>query len=296
MEIYDKLCVTNYKGNNTEEITDVILSNIKDDITDSFNFSFINSNQSIIIGENNVNFEITSSKTSTTYKISRIDLGECETLLKKYYEIEKDAPLYILKIDAYIAGKEVPNVEYEIYYPFNGINLNPLDISICEGMGIKITFPIIISEENFDLYDKKSNFYKDICYPYTSENGTDVILVDRESEFYEKNRDLCEEGCDLKGYDKITGTAECSCEVKLNIPLISEIKVDKQKLYKFMNLKTITNFKVMKCVKLLLSSRGIIKNIGFYVSAITMIIFTICLILFYLKEFDLLKFQINTYN
>ena len=44
MERYDKLCVTNYKGNYSEEITDLIFSNIRDDITDSFDYSFITTN------------------------------------------------------------------------------------------------------------------------------------------------------------------------------------------------------------------------------------------------------------
>ena len=293
MEIYDKLCVTNYKGNNSEEITDLIFSNIRDDITDSFNYSFITSNQSVIIEQSNVAFEITSTKTSTANKISRIDLGKCETYLKQLYEIKNDAPLYILKVDAYIPDKEGPKVEYEIYYPFNGVNLYPLDLANCEGMGIEITFPINITEENLDLYNKNSKFYTDICYTYTSDNGTDIILIDRQNEFYEKKRNVCEEDCALKGYDKLTGTAECSSEIKLNIPIISEIKVDKNKLFKFMNIKTIANFKVMTCVKLFFSFKGIIKNIGFYVSFVTMIMYIICIVLFYLKGFDFLKLKIN---
>ena len=60
-----------------------------------------------------------------------------------------------------------------------------------------------------------------------------------------------------------------------------------------MNIKTIANFKVMTCVKLFFSFKGIIKNIGFYVSFVTMIMYIICIVLFYLKGFDFLKLKIN---
>jgi hypothetical protein len=77
----------------------------------------------------------------------------------------------------------IPKVQYEVYYPFNGINLHKLDISICEGILISIEVPINITIDNIDKYDINSPFYNDICYTYTNENGTDVSLQDRLDEF-----------------------------------------------------------------------------------------------------------------
>jgi len=139
-----------------------------------------------------------------------------------------------------------------------------LDLSICEGIKIIIGYHVNISGQNLDLYNKNSDFYNDICYPYTSENGTDVTLEDRRKELSEKNKSICEEDCNFVGYDEITGILKCSCEVKLSISMISEIKIDKNKLIDFMDITKISNFKVMKCIKLLFSKEGIITNIGFY--------------------------------
>ena len=248
---YKELCITNYHGDREEEIKDMILSDIREDITDTFNYSFITNDQSVIIHEKNISYEITSTRTLTNdQKISRIDLGECENVLKKYYGINSEVPLYIFKVDVYVEGKVGPNVEYEIYYP-NDNELQQLDLSICEGIDIKVGIPINITEDdNIDIYNKDSPFYSDICYTYTNDNGTDIILEDRQNEFTEKNLSLCEEGCSFASYDQETGSATCSCGVKFNLPMASTVSIDKNKLYQFMNINTIANFKVMKCIKL----------------------------------------------
>ena len=69
-----------------------------------------------------------------------------------------------------------------------------------------------------------------MCYPFTNENGTDATLQDRQKDFAENNRSLCEENCKFEGYDKNTGGVQCSCDVKLGDSLIYEIKIDKNQL------------------------------------------------------------------
>ena len=293
MDRYKELCITNYHGDREEEIKDMILSDIREDITDTFNYSFITSDQSVIIHEKNISYEITSTKTLTNdQKISRIDLGECEDVLKKYYGINSEVPLYIFKVDVYVEGKVGPNVEYEIYYP-NDNELQLMDLSICEGIDIKVGFPINITEDNIDIYNKDSPFYSDICYTYTNDNGTDIILEDRQNEFTEKNLSLCEEGCSFASYDQETGSATCSCGVKFDLPMASTVSIDKNKLYQFMNIKTIANFKVMKCIKLFFSGKVIATNIGFYFFIPTIIAYFLCLYFFYKRGFNELKYEIN---
>ena len=294
MERYNKLCITNYNQNRTKEIQDMVLADIQDDIADTFNYSFITNDASIILEEKDIFYEITSTNSTTNDpRISIIDLGECESILKEYYAIDEESPLYILKVDAYIEGKVGPKIEYEIYYPFNGINLNLLDLTICEGIDIYIGFPVNISEENLDLYDANSNFYSDICYTYTNENGTDVTLDDRRNNYEKNNMSLCEENCNYAGYNKKTGSIKCSCSVKNSISSISHIKIDKKKLYKNLDIKSIVNFKIMKCFNTFFSKEGIVKNIGFYCFIPTFLMFIISIIFLSKKEFKGLKTQIN---
>ena len=79
-----------------------------------------------------------------------------------------------------------------------------------------------LSQFGYDLYDINNDFYQDICTSFTSENGTDILLSDRKSDFYE-NVSLCENGCEYKGYDLNKKRVKCECSVK------EEIKVEENK-------------------------------------------------------------------
>ena len=70
-----------------------------------------NTNEVLIIENKNEKskLEITTTKNNNEFKnISIIKLGECENLLKKKYNIDKDEPLIIFKIDIYKEGLLTP--------------------------------------------------------------------------------------------------------------------------------------------------------------------------------------------
>ena len=105
---------------------------------------------------------------------------------------------------------------------------------------------------------------------------------------------LCETNCELSGYNYETKNAECDCEIKIKLPLISEIVINKDKLLKnFENVKNSTNFNVIKCYKILFTIDGIKKNIGFYILLFIIVIIIVCLILFLLKGYKKLCKKIN---
>ena len=55
---------------------------------------------------------------------------------------------------------------------------------------------------------------------FINENGTDATLQDRQKDFAENNRSLCEENWKFEGYDKNTGGVQCSWDDKLSASLI----------------------------------------------------------------------------
>jgi hypothetical protein len=113
MERYYKKCFTNFDGNKEEnsQVQDMVLNDYKDDIIDTFNYTFITETQNIIQVEKGVIYEITSTKCTNHDPITTtIDLGDCEDDLKSYYGIDENEPLYILKIDAFVEGKTGPKV------------------------------------------------------------------------------------------------------------------------------------------------------------------------------------------
>ena len=294
MERKDGLCITNYVGNKSNaEVQDKVLTNLMEDIIETFNYSYVDDYTSIVLEEKNHTYEIitTNSKVRNP-KTSTLYLKNCENTLKSYYGIDPKESLHVLKLDAYRDGQTGPTVEYQIYYSFNGLKLEQLDLTLCEGDGISLLISFNMTDGE-DLYNKNSGYYNDICYTFTTGNGTDLTLEDRQQEFSENNKSLCEEGCEFVKYHKELGQAECSCDVKTNLNLVSDIKVDKTKLYQFLDIKKIANFDVMKCYNLLLSIDGIKGNIGFYLFFPPFIMLFISIILFYVKEFKTIKQQIS---
>ena len=141
-------------------------------------------------------------------------------------------------------------------------------------------------------YEPSSEYYNDICYSYTSEYITDITIKDRRNEYINKNMSLCENNCNLKGYNSTTRKALCQCDVKISIPLTGK-EFNKDKLIKnFKKIKSL-NLNVMKCYYTLLKKEGLKKNIGFYVIGVILLFTVILSILFKIKGYNKLKTLIN---
>ena len=91
-----------------------------------------------------------------------IDLGECENLLRNYYNISNNEALYIKKIIVPQEGYKIPKMEYDIYSKLFGINLIKLNITVCGNRKIKISIPIELTE-NLDKLNCSSGYYNNIC-------------------------------------------------------------------------------------------------------------------------------------
>ena len=105
---------------------------------------------------------------------------------------------------------------------------------------------------------------------------------------------LCEENCDLIDYDYIYKKAKCSCEIKIHLPLLEDIKFDKEKLKNnFKDINNIANIKFMKCYKIVFTKGNIKSNYGFYILGFIILLFLICLILFYYKYYQLFFAEMN---
>ena len=122
---------------------------------------------------------------------------------------------------------KVPRIEYILSYLLNGKTLSKLDMNICENMNFEIDIPIEIDRKDIDRYNYSCNYYKDICYTYTTENGTDIIINDRIEEYVNNDMNACEENCDFKNYDYENKKAKCSCKIKYYIKKFSEININK---------------------------------------------------------------------
>ena len=311
ISIIDNQCAYNKLLNNncTFENDDntIIYNKIKNGIVQTYP----ENGQSVLIeGKDNYIFQITTDdneeNTLNGYlenknNMSIIDLGECENLLKKENHINEDDNLIIVKLEKKTNIAYDKNVQYEIYDP---ITLKQLDLSICENTPINLYIPLTLSEKTQNLYDDlqeygydlfniNDSFYQDICTPYTSKNKTDVLLSDRKNDFYD-NETTCQANCKYSSYISESKYLKCECnidseDIDTNEPEKFNIDFLMQNFY---NVLKYSNFRVLKCYKLVFNLDNLKKNIGSIISMLFFLFFIIFTIIYCFKGFSSLKVNI----
>ena len=295
-----KLECNNNDNNNMKE-KDAIVSKIRELISkgelDSILLNKTNeNNKGVVIKDESIVYQIVSTENQNNSRkdnISIIELGECENDLRSNHNISKKDSLLIFKMDIYEEGSITPRIEYEVY---DSKSKAQLDLSICNHTKIKILVPAVIDNDNINKYNSSHEYYNDICYTHTTDKGTDIILTDRKNEYIINNMSLCESTCEYGGYDSGIKKANCECEVKIKIPLMSEITINSNILKKKIDIKNALNLKVMKCYKNAFSKKGLKGNIGSYVILSFILTISICLVLFIIKGFSLIKGYVNWVN
>ena len=281
-----------------EEIkyNDNILRNIEIGFTsEDYDTSNLDNGENIIMQADKMIITLSNIKNQNkTYEnMTSINLGECETLLRKYYNISNNEPLYMKKIDIIQEGIKIPKIEYDVYCKLTGKNLIKLNLTACENSKIILNLPINISE-NLDILNSKSGYYNDICYITTSDSGTDISLNDRKKDFINNNRMICQEDCDLEEYNKDTHNVICSCKAEESSSSYEFMNIDKNKIFKsFINIKNIANINLMKCYRILFTKEGLKKNIGSYLLIVIILFHVIFIIIFFVKKSRKIKKKIK---
>ena len=107
-----------------------------------------------------------NQKNSKNDNSSKVDLGPCEDILRKVYNISKDEKLYMKKIDVIQKGMKIPKIEYDIYCKLDGANLIKLNKTYCSNVKAELSVHVILTED-IDKLDRNSDYYNDICYTST---------------------------------------------------------------------------------------------------------------------------------
>ena len=234
-----------------------------------------------------------NQKNNINNNVTTIDLGDCEGLLKKLYNLSENDTLYMKKIDVVQKGMKTPKVEYDIYSKLKGPNLVKLNLTICENSEISLSIPISISED-LDKLNSSSGYYNDLCYTTTSESGAYIPLNDRKKEFVDNNQTICQDDCYFSEYNKDIQKANCSCRAKEASPSFSLMNINKTKLYEnFMDVKNIANINLLICYDKLFSKKGLESNIGSYIILVIIIFHIVCMILFYIRQYPEIKTKIK---
>ena len=236
-----------------------------------------------------------NQKGNMNNNMTTIDLGECETLLRKEYNITNNETLYIKIINVHQDEMETSKVEYDVYCKLFGTNLIKLNLTVCLNSKILIYIPFNMTEKE-EKYNSNSGYYNDICYTTTSEDGTDITLKDRQNDYIYKNRIVCQEDCIFSKYDYNTFKAICSCDVKESpSSIVDMMNIDKMKiaLKNFKNIKNYANINFLVCYKKLLNKNGLINNIGSYLLLAIILFHIITVIIFFENQFSSIKMKIK---
>ena len=275
MFINRKCKINSFSENNIKEITENLRKII----------NYTNSSDTdVIIDGNNIIYEITTSEVKNDYNnISLIDLGECEKILKQYYKLNY---LLIFKTDIKLNDSYPTKVEYEIYSPETKRILN---LSLCQNTQIDIYVPTSLDNSIYDLYssankygydifNENSSFYNDLCTPFTSQEGTDILLYDRKIVYYNDSIPLCESNCVYQSFNDTNKKAKCQCQVKEEYVPTKKISFEYMNMSSLLDIKIVSNIELIKCFELTFSIEGMTKNYGsiiiiiFIVSYIALII------------------------
>ena len=125
-----------------------------------------------------------------------------------------------------------------------------------------------VLNNGYDIFDINSNFYNDICTPFTNENGNDVLLDERRSDYFQETLSICKEGCNFIGYNTTSNLYSCECPtINYNNETSKKKKeISKKELPKdFYKKHSNSNIKVFKCFSQVFSSKGQKNNFGSYI-------------------------------
>ena len=216
-----------------------------------------------------------------------------QILFNKFNLDEEKDKIYIIIIDypSIDSKSAIGDYIFKIFFE-NGTELNisvleedfSVDIycPIKDEILSKYNYSVYFAEQGYDIYNKNSDFYNNICSPAFI-HGNDIILSDRKNDIYPNNVTICKKNCLYKKV--ILENKRIVCKCKLN-----NEKYDDENNYflleeeaNFWNyILDNINYKIFKCYDLFLSFDNLKENIGFYFSIVIFIAIILNNLIFYL--------------
>ena len=228
----------------------------------------------------------------TDTNLSWLDLSKCTDKIRAKNPRLVGRPLIILKLGA---SSDSAFENYVIFKIFDPDTFEEIPLSICKDINIDLYVDTRMSQsvsssieemvdQGYNPFDLNDKFYREICTPYESPDGTDVLLDDREEYFYNQlNTITCPDGCGTSAYPLDNKYLKCECpvedDVRLDLKHISGDNVKKSIKSTFKN----SNWKVMLCYNLVFDGEIFGKNIGAIITLILFFIY-ICFFVYYVME------------
>ena len=248
--------------------------------------------------------EIIKDKSKNINGLSIVDLGECENVLKRENNINENDSLIFIKSEVKSNKASEKNVHIDVYNPYTKEKLN---LSLCDQIPVGIYFPTELSTGTKSLYDKMKNygynmfdindaFYQDICTPFDSSNGTDILLTDRIDYIYFNEDTQCQSNCEYNEYSMESQYLSCSCSIteEVEIENIKNEEFNTKKLYQsFYEVLKYSNYDILKCYKIILDINVIKTNLGSLIVIFFFVCYLTCLFIFIFRGIIPLKIKLR---
>jgi len=217
---------------------------------------------------------------------------ESQILFTKFNLDEEKDKIYVIIIDypSNDSKSAISDYSFKIFLE-NGTELNLSSIEedfsvdiycpIRDEILSKYNYSVYFAEQGYDIYNKHSDFYNDICSPAFI-HGNDIVLSDRKNDIYPNNVTICKQNCEYK--KAILDNKKIVCKCQLN-----NEKYENEDNYFLLEEETNfwnyildnINYKIFKCYDLFLSFDNLKENIGFYFSIAIFITITLNNFIFY---------------
>ena len=210
---------------------DNLLKSIENAFKENYDTSILDSGEDDYIPLEKIIITFTTTenqKKNINNNTTSIYLGQCESLLRSQYNLSENVTFYMEKIDVIQDGYQIPKIEFNLYYKLNDSNLENLNLSICDTSKIIFSIPTKLSDD-IDKLNSSREYYNNKCYSAKSESGTDIIIKDRQKQFVDNNKTICQENCDFSEYNDEEERANCSCYVEESIGSFANMNINKTK-------------------------------------------------------------------
>ena len=175
-----------------------------------------------------------------------------------------------------------------------------LELDCCKDINITVNSPVSLdsrtislynslNESGYNFFDSNDPYYNDICSIYTTQNGTDIALFDRQKELidFNNNVSMCQSGCTLDSYNATVQKSKCNCKVQNNSTKLdfSKFTFDRKEIMTtFLVVIKYSNFMVLKCYKKAFDFSSLFMNVGRIIMTIIILLYLILLFIYIIKD------------
>ena len=257
--------------------------------------------------------------------ISAIDLGNCLEVIKENYNISNYEDLIIFNIETKNECNDNNdnddnidsfNLEKYTQIEIYDMTKRKLNLSVCkeniqlmkyigDAKKLNIQLAKSLSKQGIDVFNASNEFFNDICHPYESSDGKDIIIDDRRKYIYQ-NATFCQDGCTYLGMNYNLMVANCKCNSSIFQDGEKNKAENDKTEYGIGSFKDFSkfiisnlldfNYEVIKCYNLIFNIKILRHNIGFICLSIMLLLQIIFFFIYLIKKVESIKKFMLIYN